>query len=101
MLYFWVRYSRNPTKKKMRLFFGSEDDYNFFYTDQGYSSWFSENPPCHAPPCAYWWTLHEQTHVTTEYEKKVAAKDAAMLAATTAGWVVVEETYDTQAFLNT
>jgi hypothetical protein len=96
MMYFWVRVTKDLHHRRLFLFFGDEGDYNYFKSRQGYPCWFSETPDPHGPS---WWTLHEQSG-TTEFEKKTEAKKAAIHAAMTAGWVVVEETYETQAFYN-
>ena len=94
-MYFWVRITKNLQYRRLFLFFGDQGDYDYFYSRQGYPCWFSETPHGQPP----WWTLHEQSG-TTKFEKKTEAKAAAIAAAKTAGWVVVEETYETQAFYN-
>lgn len=95
MMYFWVRVTKNLHSRRLLLFFGDENDYKYFYSRQGYPCWFSETP---AGSHVDWWTTHNDE--TTDYKKKEKAKNDAIAAAIVAGWVVVEETYETQAFYN-
>ena len=96
MMYFWVRISKDLHYRKLLLFFGSEGDYNYFYARRGYPCWFSDTP---AGSAANWWSLHEQAGTTNE-AKRIAAQKAAIAAAKTAGWVVIEETNETKGFYN-
>ena len=95
-MFFWVRVTRDPTRQKMILMFGDEGDFNYFKGRQGYPCSF----PATAPGSALsFWTLANEG--TTTEKKQDLAKAAAIAAAKAAGWEVIEETYETQAFYNT
>lgn len=96
MMYFWVRITKDLHYRRLSLFYGSEGDYDYFYSRQGYPCWFSETP---AGSATNWWDLHSQSG-TTDEAKRIAAKAAAIAAAKAAGWVVIEETNETKAFYN-
>ena len=97
-MFFWVRVSRDPTRKKMILMFGDEGDFNYFNGRLAYPSFFIEVP---AGSAVSFWSLADYGGTTTE-EKQDNAKAAAIAAAKAhpANWIVVEETYETQAFDN-
>jgi hypothetical protein len=94
-MFFWVRVSRNPAHQKMILMFGDEGDFNYFKGRQGYPCYFLAVPPGSGVD---FWTLANAG--TTVEKKQDLAKEGAITAAKTAGWTVVEETYETQAFFN-
>jgi len=95
-MFFWVRVSRNPARQKMILMFGDEGDFNYFKGRQGYPCYFLATPPGSA---LSFWTLANAGD--TVEKKQDLAKSGAIAAAKAAGWEVVEETYETQAFYNT
>ena len=98
MMYFWVRVSKNLHYRKLLLFYGDLNDYKYFESRQGYPCWFSESPGGGGSgEGSDWWSLNAQSG-TTDNAKKIAAKKAAIDAALAVPWVVIEETYETQAF---
>ena len=73
------------------MFFGDLGNYQFFKEHKKYSVATPEEDP--------FWALSNSGSTFTS--KKEATKLLAVTAAKNAGWVVVEETYQTQAFFYT
>ena len=46
MMYFWVRITKDLHYRRLSLFYGSEGDYDYFYSRQGYPpvGWSSKRP---------------------------------------------------------
>ena len=93
-MFFWVRVSRDPSARRMILFFGDEGDFNYFKDRLAYPSFFLEVP---ADAGVSFWSLADYGGTTVE-EKQNNAKKAAIAAAEAVPWVVVEETYEIKAF---
>ena len=94
-IFFWIRTNRNIHQQKMVLSFGTMKDLEFFSDRESYPSFFLATPPGSATS---FWSLADYGGTTAE-EKQENAK-AAAIAAAEAHWIVVEETYEIQAFYN-